>query len=104
MKNSLRRRHFLAALLTAPLALRAQERKGVRRIALLSIGTDPNLPMRDRLGRWHAFFDAMRELGSVEGRDFEAKPYFGDGIAAKLPALVTELKRWPPDIIVTTGD
>jgi putative ABC transport system substrate-binding protein len=100
----LRRRQLIAALLAAPLALRAQPRARIYRVALLSIGTDPQIPLRERMNRWYSFLEAMRELGLVEGRDFEAKGYFGDGKAANLPGLVAEMKRAAPDIIVTTGD
>ena len=100
----LRRRQLIAALLAAPLAVRAQPRARTYRVALLSIGTDPQIPVRERTSRWYPFLEAMRELGHVESRDFEAKSYFGDGKAANLPGLVADMKVAAPDIIVTTGD
>ena len=102
--DPMRRRQFVAALLATPLALRAQTRGRPHQIALLSIGTDPHLPLRERVNRWHAFFDALRSLDRVEGRDFEVKAYFGDGKSANLPGLVADIKRAAPDLIVATGD
>ena len=100
----MRRRQLIVALLATPLIGRAQQRPRLYRIAVLSIGSDPRVPLNAPNSRWRFFVEAMRELDRVEGRDFELRSYFGDGIAANLPALVADLKRAAPDIVLTTGD
>jgi putative ABC transport system substrate-binding protein len=49
----------------------------------------------------HAFEDAMRELGYVEGRDVVFVRRFADGKPERLPALAAELVAAEPDVIVS---
>ena len=97
----MRRRRFAGmlacGLLAARNASRAQAK--VHRVGLVSIGTDPERPVR-----WQPFRDAMRELGHVEGRNLEIADAFANGDAARLQGLVDELVRSEVSVIVTTGN
>jgi putative ABC transport system substrate-binding protein len=93
------RRAFLAgsaALLTAPLAAEAQPASKVYRIGLLG-GSPPSDPS----GRfWEGFFQGLRDLGYVEGKNilFEGR-WYGER-TERLPALAAELVRLKVDVIV----
>jgi putative ABC transport system substrate-binding protein len=47
-----------------------------------------------------AFLQGMRELGYVEGGNFEMVYRYSDGYAERLPALAQELLRLKPDVIL----
>jgi putative ABC transport system substrate-binding protein len=47
------------------------------------------------------FARGMQELGYVEGRDYVVEDRYADGDLARLPAIVEELVRLKPDVIVT---
>ena len=91
---------FLAlvlGLLAAPLAAEAQQAAKVYRIGLLG-GSPPNSPGGRRA--WEGFFQGMRELGYVEGRDILVEGrWYGDR-TDRLPALAAELVRLRVDVIV----
>lgn len=50
-----------------------------------------------------AFKVGMGELGYAEGRDYAITSWWGDGSSAKLDALVGEIVRSQPDVIVSQG-
>jgi putative ABC transport system substrate-binding protein len=53
---------------------------------------------------WYAAFrDKMRGLGYVEGRTIRYAYRFANGKRDRLPALVSELVRLDPSVLVTTG-
>ena len=54
-------------------------------------------------GRYELFLQSMRELGYVEGRNYELVARFADGASERLPGLVEELARMKVDAIVATG-
>jgi ABC-type uncharacterized transport system substrate-binding protein len=84
-------------VLGAPLVAEAQAPAKVFRIGILS-GASPTSP----LGRpvWQSFFEGLRDLGYVEGRNvmFEGR-YYGDSVE-RIPALAAELVRLLVDVIV----
>jgi hypothetical protein len=45
------------------------------------------------------FLKGMRELGYVEGNDFELLYRFSDGYADRIPSLAEEVVRLKPDVI-----
>jgi putative ABC transport system substrate-binding protein len=50
-----------------------------------------------------SFLQGMRELGYVEGRDFDMAYRFSDGLQERLPALADEVVRLNPDIILAAA-
>ena len=104
MTVTIGRRELLAALGGAavawPLAARAQVSPKRRPlIAWLSggIATGP-------AGTYPAhFLDGMRELGYLEGRDFDMVYRFAEGLQDRLPALVEEILRLKPDVILAAA-
>ena len=89
---------FAALLCAAPVA-QAQATGKTYRVALLSIGTDPKNP-----ARVEPFFEAMRELNYVEGRNLIVTRAYGDGRFDRLPALVADIVKAKVDVIVTSGN
>ena len=67
------------------------------RVGLLAIGTDPKNPSLD------PFFETMRELNYVEGRNLVITRGYGDGKFDRLPALIDEMVKAKVDVIVTSG-
>jgi putative ABC transport system substrate-binding protein len=89
-----KRRAFLygsVAMLAAPLAAEAQQRK-VYRIGFLSSGPHPSVVHE-------GFRQGLRDLGWVEGQNILVDYRFGDG-HERLPALAAELVQLKLDIIV----
>ena len=87
------------AAATWPLAARAQQLK-IFRVGYLDPGvaSDPtvqNLRQQFLLG--------LRDLGDVDGRDFQMVDRNADGHLERLPALATDLVRLPVDILVASG-
>ena len=95
------RRNFLAgataSLLAAPLVLEAQAPTRVFRIGLLG-GSPPTSPEAAHV--WASFFQGLRDLGYVEGRNIVIESrWYGDNLE-RLPALAAELVRLQVDVIV----
>lgn len=49
------------------------------------------------------FWDGLRELGYVEGRNVVVEPRYADGRLERYPQLAAELVRLPSDVIVADG-
>ena len=92
----MRRRDFIALLGSAgaiwPLALRAQQPAKIPRIGIID-----DAPM------WHAFRQALRELGYVEGHNVAYEYRYGEGSPDRLAQVAAELVRRPVDLIATFG-
>jgi putative tryptophan/tyrosine transport system substrate-binding protein len=72
----------------------------VYRVAHLSISpyTTPGLaPL------WTAFQEGMRALGYIEGQNLLIETRFSEGREDRHPALVADLIRWQPDVIMAVG-
>jgi putative ABC transport system substrate-binding protein len=69
-------------------------------IGLLSIGTDPTLPLPSR---WQAFFEGLRTLGWVDGQNVRVERRFSGGDAGQVSCLAVELAQLGVDVIVATG-
>src|SRR6266566_4442193 len=71
-----------AALLTAPLAVEAQQAEKLYRIGVLSTANGPE---------WEAFRQGLRTLGYIEGRNIFIEYRWHAGKFDQLPALAAEL-------------
>jgi len=94
----MRRREFIVLIGGAvpawPLAIRAQVSTRKPLIAILSAVTRVhNIPL-------DALVQGLQELGYVEGRSADFAFRFAEGKLDRLPALVQELVRLTPDVIV----
>jgi putative tryptophan/tyrosine transport system substrate-binding protein len=102
----MRRRDFsLGALLTiAGPSVKAQEPAKQNRIAIV-ISAGPAARIRDPGNRlWRAFFDELRRLGDVEGKNLVVEPYSGGGRPERYADLAREVVARGPDVIVASTD
>src|SRR6516162_3731761 len=93
------RRAFIALLGGAaawPLAARAQQTGKIRTIGYLS----PSLPS-PVIRR--PFFDTLRELGWIEGKNITFEFRYAEDRLERLPDLAAELVRLNVDVIVAVG-
>jgi putative ABC transport system substrate-binding protein len=87
----------LCGLLAATRLAQAQSPGKVFRIGILA-GSSPTSPEAAHV--WAGFFERMRELGYVEGRNIVIDGrYYGDDVA-RLPILAAELVKLEVDVIV----
>jgi putative ABC transport system substrate-binding protein len=99
----MRRREFITLLGSAtawPLAVRAQQLDGVRRIGIL-----PGLPENDpeAQARLTAFQQELRTLGWIDGRNLRIDFRWGTGDAEVLKRLAKEAVERKPDLIVASS-
>jgi putative ABC transport system substrate-binding protein len=98
----MRRREFIAVLGSAaawPCMAAAQGAKKRPLIGMLGQGTPAQLK-GVQLRRY--FLDGMRELGYVEGRDFDIVGRLAES-TSDLPKVAKELIQLNPDVIVATA-
>jgi putative ABC transport system substrate-binding protein len=95
----MKRREFIAGLGGAvawPLVARAQQGQRVRRVGVLTYGSDTGVgPSIPKLLR-----DDLEQFGWSERRDLRLDFRFGDGDARKTSALAADLVQLAPDVIV----
>ena len=84
------------ALLTAPLAVRAQQVGKVYRVGILTNRASD--PAEARL--WQAFRSGLRERGWIEGQNILIEFRAAEGNTARLPELAADLVRLKVDLIV----
>ena len=73
----------------------AQQTRNIHKVGFLSpSGPSPYLP---------AFFDALAELGWVEGKNVVVEQRYADSRRERLPGLVEELVHLNVDVIVAVG-
>jgi putative ABC transport system substrate-binding protein len=97
----MRRRDFILLGSAVALPLVAQAQVSPKRrplIAWLSGGTTEVVEPFAA-----SFLDGMRELGYVEGRDFDMAYRFAEGLLDRLPALAEEMVRLKPDVILAAA-
>jgi ABC-type uncharacterized transport system substrate-binding protein len=103
----MRRREFMLALggaaapsLLWPLAARAQQGERVRRIAVLT-----PLAADDTQGqaRLTAFFQELRELGWIDGRNVRIDTRWNASEADEIRKYAAEFVALPPDVILAAG-
>jgi putative ABC transport system substrate-binding protein len=98
------RRQFISALggatLAWPLAARAQQGEGMRRVGVLLplAAKDP-----EAQARYAAFLQALQQLGWIEGRNLRVDVRWAEGNAADTRKYAAELVALVPDVIMTAG-
>ena len=98
MSIRLRRREFITGLGGAvawPLAARAQQGERVRRVGVLSLGTEA-----DQLALRKLIYEELQKLGWVEGRNLRLDYRFAVGLD-RIHAAAADLVRLAPDVIFT---
>src|SRR5215471_4969131 len=100
--SNIERRKFLAALAGAavawPLAARAQQGGKRYTIGILSAGGAGVQAAQDS-----AFFDGLRELGWVEGKNVVFESRNAENRLERLPELAADLVRLKVDVITASG-
>src|SRR4051812_19363146 len=87
-------------LLAVPMVAQAQSQTKVFRIGILS-SAPVTSPEAGHI--WAAFFQGLRELGYVDGRNIVIEGrYYGDNVE-RLPAFAAELVRLQVDVIVAAA-
>ena len=98
------RRQFVSALggaaATWPLAARAQQPSGMRRIGVLN-GANADNP--DVQAPYAAFLQELQQLGWTADRNVHFDPRWGAGNAATIRKYAAELAALAPDVILATG-
>jgi putative ABC transport system substrate-binding protein len=95
----MRRRELIALLagmvaLSWPGAVRGQQRTK-RLIGLLGAASPAS-----GTPQYEAWVGGLRELGYVEGRDYDIAAKWAFGVTERLPALAEELVQFKPDVII----
>jgi putative ABC transport system substrate-binding protein len=97
----MRRREFITLLggaATWPLVARAQISTKRPLVAWLGLGTE-----RGSSGFVDPFLQGMRELGYVQGRDFDIVYRFAEGYSEQLPTLAAEVVRLHPGVVLAAS-
>lgn len=99
----MRRREFIGLACGAaawPLAVRAQQSTGVYRIAIAH-PSHPTSELSETGGNpnYRVFFEELRRLGYVEGRNLAVARYSGGGLVERYAELAREVVRTKPDVI-----
>src|SRR5215467_6946758 len=102
MTLTIGRRELLAALgggavAAWPLAAHAQQAEKLRAIGYLNPGSGPPAPGIT------ALFDALAELGWIEGKNVVFERRYAENRLERLPELAAELVRLNVDVIVAIG-
>ena len=85
--------------LVAPLVATTQPAGHVWRLGVLDAGAAPSAPSTAQI----LFWQAMHELGWVEGQNITVERRYAEGHYERLPALVVELVRLPVDVLLVVS-
>ena len=100
----MRRREFIALLGGAaavwPLAARAQQGGGVRRVGALSTLAESDLEVQSWI---RELVQRLQELGWTNGRNVQVDFRFGEANAARTSMLAAELIELRPNVVVASG-
>src|SRR4051794_6198757 len=99
----MRRREFIGGLAGAtawPLTVRAQQREPARTGKRPLLGYLAVASPETAAPQKTAFFDGLRELGYVEGRDYDIQIRWGHGDISRLGALAKELIDLQPTLLL----
>ena len=88
-------------LLRLPLVATAQPAGKVWRLGVLGAGAAPSTSAAER--RQSPFWQAMHDLGWVEGQNITVERRFAEGHDERLPVLAAELVQLKVDLIVASG-
>ena len=103
MSGDMKRRAFIAtgaALMTTPLALRAQPADRVRRIGVLMLLAAEDSVAQTRIG---AFQQALREFGWIDGQNLRIDYRWSVGNADQVRIDAAQLAAMAPDVLLATG-
>jgi putative tryptophan/tyrosine transport system substrate-binding protein len=89
----------MLTLFAAPVVGQAQQSKKIPRLCFLTF--DPGT-WRSRSPRFDAFFEALRDLGYVDGQTITIDYLSADGDGERFPALTAECLRLKADIIAVS--
>ena len=98
----MKRREFVAALSGAvawPLAARAQQSSGMKRIAVVSPATKIGDMGVNGSRFYRIFFEELRRLGHVEGQNLVVERYSGEGRIEHYADLARDVVTTHPDLI-----
>ena len=99
----MKRREFITLLGSAaawPLAARAQQSDGVRRIVVLTSASERTPELQ---AGYTAFLQGLEQLGWSDGRNVRIERRWAAGSAERLRGYVAELLALAPDIILASG-
>jgi len=99
----MRRREFLrlfGAATAWPVAARAQQAGGIKRVGVFIGGAETDPVVQKRLG---LFIKALAEKGWVEGRNLRMDVRWGGGDSTRAEANAHELVDLAPDVILATN-
>ncbi len=101
----MRRREFIALLsgagLVWPLAARAQQSGGMRRIGVLMSTAEDDPEGQARI---MAFLDGLQQLGWTDGRTVQIVTHWGAGNAEQIRKYAAEPVALAPDVILASGE
>ena len=101
----MRRREFMSALLLASAtSVRAQERAEQHRIAIIRPAGPTALISDTGIRFYRAFFEELRRLGDIEGRNLTVERYSGEGRPEGFLGLAREVVNRNPEVIVVAND
>jgi putative ABC transport system substrate-binding protein len=83
-----------------PLAARAQQREGVRRLGVLLFGDEGDPVGKER---YSAFVQRLADLGWIDGRNLRIDLRWGTGNTERIGRFAKELVELRPDAIFTGG-
>jgi putative tryptophan/tyrosine transport system substrate-binding protein len=103
--DQIKRREFITLLGGAaavwPFVARAQQVGKRYTIGIFSAGVGPE--NAQNAANWDAFFDGLRELGWIEGKNIAFERRYAENRVERLPVLAAELARLNVDVIVGVG-
>src|SRR6476659_5515606 len=102
----MRRRAFLSVVCGAvawPLAAAAQQSTNSKRLAVFS-PSEPSAHLHEHGNKYYrALFAELRRLGQIEGQNLKVESYGREQNASGAEAMVTEIVRSNPDVILVAG-
>jgi len=98
MRKKITRRAFCSMLLALPFPAHAQQTGKIFRIGVLDNTTASASAVRHQ-----AFWQEVRKLGWIEGKNITIEYRFAEGKADRLPELAADLVRLKVDVIVVAG-
>jgi hypothetical protein len=103
-RGHMKRREFIRILggtaVTWPLAARAQQRDGLRRVAILMTLAEDDTEGQRRV---NAFLQGMQEFGWVRNRNIAYETRWGAGDIERGRTLAAEIVALAPDVILAPG-
>jgi putative ABC transport system substrate-binding protein len=98
-----RRREFIAGLLVASTLRQAwaQQSAKIHRIAVIGAAAPVvEITESSSFNTWRAFFQELRRLGYIEGRNLIVERYSGEGRGERFADLARDVARSKPDLIL----